>query len=243
MTGPAISIAEFAHPRVADSCAALYLNGHYPQAAFEAMKQVELALREVSLAPKKLPARLVIHRVFGGFRGLHLAVPAGPEYQRHAQNLFDGAFGYYRNYGAHEGDRIDKKTCIRILALASELLDLLLASERLLPSIEGVEGLVEAGLFSSTDEFRRCLEFFEYGHDCTDEVFDGYWEDLALAGISEEQERLLWDLGLVETNSRPFPERRARDLHDYIELIELSTFGRSLLEEVKQNTNASTTVS
>lgn len=176
----------------------------------------------------------MIQRVFGGFRGLHLAVPAGPEYQRHAQNLFDGAFGYYRNYGAHEGDRIDKRTCVRILALASELLDLLAASERSLPSIKGVEGLVETGLFGSTDEFRRCLEFYEHGHDCTGEVFDGYWEDLALAGISEEQERLLWDLGLVETH-RPFLEKGACDFYDHIELIELSTFGKSLLEEAKQD--------
>jgi uncharacterized protein (TIGR02391 family) len=230
-----VDLGELLHPRVTDSCAVLYGNGHYPQAAFEAMKQVELALREISLAPKNLAARKLIDRVFGGSRGLSLAVPFGPNYQIHAKNLFAGAFGYYRNYGAHDGERIDRKICARVLVLASELLDLLAASERTLPSAGGIEGLVEVGLFGSVEEFRQCLEFYEPGRYCPEETFDGYWEDLAHAGISEEQEKVFWDLGVTQCRSEALPEGSKWNLLD---VIELTPFGRALLQEISINSQA-----
>ncbi len=224
----ATDLEELLHPRIVNVCAALYRGGHYPQAAFEAMKQVELALREVSLAPRKVFGQRLVKRVFGEGRGISLVVPLGPEYQIYAQSLFEGAFGYYRNYGAHHDEKIDKKICGRVLVLASELLDLMAASERSLPSSGGVEGLIEVGLFSSAQEFHERLKFYELGHYCPGGVFDGYEESAAEAGFSEEQEKLFWDLGIIQCRSETLPDDHR---WGYLDIIELTLLGRSLLKE------------
>lgn len=204
------------HPRIASECTALYNNGHYPQAAFEAMKQVELELKEKTLAPRHVFGKRLVKRAFREGSGIYLKVPDGPDYQEDALKMFDGAFGYYRNYGAHDGKEIGPKVSARVLCLASELLALLDASETSLGHQKGVEGLIEAGVFSCFEEFVSCLRFFEVGHPCPEEVFDGYWEDIAMADISEEQEKLFWELEIVGWNW---------------EIIELTEFGRSLLAE------------
>ncbi len=231
----ATDLGELLHPRVLNSCAGLYRNGHYPQAAFEAMKQIELALREISLAPGKVYGQRLIKRVFGEGRGINLVVPLGPEYQIHAQKLFEGAFGYYRNDGAHHGEKVDQRICGRVLILASELLDLLGASERTISGIGGVEGLIEAGIFGSVEDFRRCLEFYDLGHYCPEEAFDGYWEALAYAGISEDQEKLFWDLGVIQCRQEIPPEGSR---WEFLDVIELTILGRSLLKEVSSESAA-----
>jgi uncharacterized protein (TIGR02391 family) len=225
----ATGLGELLHSRIIDSCGGLYRDGHYPQAAFEAMKQIELALREISLAPGKVYGQRLIKRVFGEGRGITLVVPLGPEYQIHAQKLFEGAFGYYRNYGAHNGENIDKKSCGRVLILASELLDMLGASERTISGSGGIEGLIESGLFGSVNNFRSCLEFYELGHCCPEETFDGYWEDLAHAGISDSQEKLFWDLGVIQCRQEIPPEGSR---WDFVDIIELTILGRSLLRDI-----------
>jgi uncharacterized protein (TIGR02391 family) len=211
------------HPQIASKCTALYADGHYPQAAFEAMKQVELELKERTLAPRHVFGKRLVKRAFREGRGIYLKVPAGPDYQQDALKMFEGAFGYYRNYGAHDGKEIDSGTSARVLCVASELLFLLAASERSLGHQKGVEGLIETGFFASHEEFAHCLRFFEPGHACPEEVFDGYWEDLAKANISEEQEKLFWELEIVGWNW---------------ETIELTAFGRSLLAEYTDRQNS-----
>lgn len=233
----ATDLSELLHRRVIDNCALLYRNGHFPQAALEAMKQVELALREKTLAPKKFFGRRLIKRTFKEERGIKLTVPLGPEYQEAASSLFEGAFGYYRNYTAHEGEKIDKLLCARVLILASELLDLLAASEKTLPSAGGVEGLVEYGFSKSHKDFGRCLEFYKTGHWIPDETFDGYLEDLASHGISQEQEQLMFELGLVECRS----EVSGTPDVDLIDIIELTPLGKSLLGEITDGEDSPST--
>lgn len=220
---------ELIHPRIIDSCSGLYRDGHYPQAAFEAMKQVELALKEISLAPRGVYGQRLIKRVFGEARGITLVVPLGSEYQLHAQKLFEGAFGYYRNDGAHRGGNVDKKICGRVLILASELLDLLGASTQTI-SAGGIEGLVESGIFNSVNHFRRCLEFYDLGHYCPEGTFDGYWEALAQAGISEAQEKVFWNLEVIQCRQEAPPQGSRWEFFD---VIELSTLGRSLLKDLQ----------
>lgn len=41
-----IDLDKLLHQRIIDKCQALYEDGHFPQAALEAMKQVEQALKE-----------------------------------------------------------------------------------------------------------------------------------------------------------------------------------------------------
>lgn len=224
----ATDLSELLHRRIADNCGRLYRDGYFPQAAFEAMKQVELALREKTVAPKNLFGRRLIKRAFKEGRGIKLTVSLGTEYQEHALNLFEGAFGYYRNYAAHDGEKIDKQICARILVVGSELLDLLTVSEKTLPSVGGVEGLVESGIFKSVADFRKCLEFYDKGHWIPEEAFDGYWEDLADNGISEQQEQLLFELNLVQCRSVD-PMQSG---FDTLDVIELTLLGRSLLNEI-----------
>jgi len=48
--------------------------------------------------------------------------------QLEAEKLFIAAFSYYRNYAVHDGLKIDKVVCLRVMTLARELLDLIGAS-------------------------------------------------------------------------------------------------------------------
>lgn len=223
----ATDLSELLHRRITENCSRLYQDGHFPQAAFEAMKQVELALRDITVAPKRFFGQRLIKRAFKEGRGIKLVVPLAPENQDHALSLFEGAFGYYRNYTAHEGEKIDKQLCARILVLASELLYLLNASERTLPGVGGIEGMVESGIFKSVADFKRCLKFYEDGYWIGDQVYDGYLEDLAHCEISEQQEQLFWELNLVQSRSVD-PMQSG---YDSLEVIELTPHGRLLLDE------------
>lgn len=53
------------HQRIIDKCMSPYKDGHFSHAAFESMKQVELALKEKSGTCKKLYGRNLIKAVFG----------------------------------------------------------------------------------------------------------------------------------------------------------------------------------
>src|SRR3990172_8734880 len=109
---------EVFHPRIVDSCLPLFNDGHYQHAALESMKQVEMALREKGIAPKDLFGKKLVSWVLGSGEHITLSVPLGDELQEKARTLFKGAFGYYRNYAAHDGIKIDKTICFRIMILA-----------------------------------------------------------------------------------------------------------------------------
>ena len=64
----------------------------------------------------------------GKYKTVKLRVPLGDDLQEQAKSYFASVFAYYRNYLAHDGSRIDKNSALRILVLASELLDLIDAS-------------------------------------------------------------------------------------------------------------------
>ena len=123
-----MNLDKFLHQRVIDKCKALYEDGHFSQAALESMKQVELALKErTEIGENLFGVRLVDH-ILGSGEGIKLKIPLGDELQEQAKLLFKGAFSYYRNYAAHDGSKIDETICIRVMMLASELLDLIAAS-------------------------------------------------------------------------------------------------------------------
>ena len=109
-----IQEGEVFHPRIVSSCLPLFRDGHYQHAALESMKQVEMALREKGIAPKDRFGDKLVNWVLGSGEHITLSIPLGNDLQEKARILFKGAFGYYRNYAAHDGAKIDKTICFRI---------------------------------------------------------------------------------------------------------------------------------
>jgi uncharacterized protein (TIGR02391 family) len=120
------------HPRIASVAQKLFRDGHYAQASFEALKAVELALRERSgldlsgreLAEKALagdPPRLAVSRHRGR---------TGSDEQEGVRFLFMGAMQGLRNPGGHELAALDRQEAIEQLAVAGLLMRWLDTSRR-----------------------------------------------------------------------------------------------------------------
>jgi len=60
-----IDIDKLLHQRIIDKCKPLYEDGHFPQTAFESVKQVELALKEESEVGEKLFGVRLVSQLFG----------------------------------------------------------------------------------------------------------------------------------------------------------------------------------
>jgi uncharacterized protein (TIGR02391 family) len=224
-----IELEELVHPRITEACAKLLEGGHFQHAALEAMKQVEIALREKSLAPSDRFGDRLVKWVLGSGQHMTLSVPLGEDLQDHARLLFRGAFSYYRNYAAHDGAKIDRKTCIRILMLGSELLDLIDASRRSFETIGGVQGLIDAGIFKDSEEFGSLLTFLD-GRTILEHDFGAHLEDLYEHGFNELQQEALFDFGLVK-----YQERMAENYLNgwtLVGWIELTGQGNKMLSEL-----------
>jgi uncharacterized protein (TIGR02391 family) len=208
----------------------LYKDGHFSHAAFESMKQVELALKEKSGTDEKLFGTRLVDTLLGSGKSIKLTIPLGDELQEQAKSLFKGAFSYYRNYAAHDGSKIDKVICIRIMVLASELLDLIAASSISFTEIGGVEGLIKNGIFAEESQI-TCLLSLLLSEYCPDDTFDGLFEDLAMKGYTDKQYQSVFDLGLIVykeyncdgANEFPYIEKIGR--------FELTPIGQQVLNK------------
>lgn len=185
------------HQRIIDKCMPVYRDGHFHLAAFESMKQVELALKEKSGTKEKLFGTRLVDTLLGSGKSIKLTVPFGDELQEQAKSLFKGAFSYYRNYTAHDGSKIDEMICIRIMVLASELLDLIAASSISFEEIGGAKGLIERGIFDKESQISDLLSFIS-SQVCPYGCFDGLFEDLCERGYTDHQCQFVFDLGLIE---------------------------------------------
>lgn len=190
------------HPRVLSHCKQLVIDGHYKHAALEAMTQVELALKEKSGVKKEFGVNLC-RSLFGKGDGIKLRVPFGDEMQAKAEDLFSSAFSYYRNYAAHDGSKIDRQTALRILVLASEMLDLIGASDVSFADIGGIPGLVKSGVFRDEASLCDLLRFLD-GYTFPDVVVDGLYEELALRGFGSQHVQALVETGLIEYLEQPY---------------------------------------
>jgi uncharacterized protein (TIGR02391 family) len=220
------------HQRIIDKCMSLYKDAHFPDAALESMKQVELALKEKSGTGKKPFGRNLAKTVFGSGQNIHLIIPLADDLQEDALELFKGAFGYYRNYAAHDGSKINKIICIRIMVLASELLDLIGASSISFTEIGGIKGLIKHGIFAEESQITDLLSFLS-SQACPDDCFDGLFEDLYEKGYTDHQFQSVFDLGLIEykykTMDYNFPGKPA-DL-DTLGWFELTPMGHMVLNK------------
>lgn len=197
-----VNFESLLHPRILLHCKKLYMHEHYKHAALEAMTQVELALKEKSAVKDKCGVNL-INSLFGDGKGIKLRVPFGDEMQKQAEALFKGAFSYYRNYCAHSGQKIDSQTCLRVMVLASELLDLIGASKLSFADVGGIEGLVKAGIFLNEKNVVDLLYLLD-GFSLPDEDLGRLEDTLLERGYSFHQIEPLIDTGLIEYVSEEY---------------------------------------
>ncbi len=191
-----IEANDFLHPRIIETCLPLFKDGHYQHVALESMKQVEMALRDKAIAPKELFGVHLVKWVMGNGEHITLAVSLGDDYQEKAQLLFKGAFGYYRNYAAHDGVKIDKVMSFRVMILASELLTLVAASNKSIEGIGGIDGLIKSGIFKSFQEFKDFLDFLD-GQQIIESDVSDYDIELEGRGFTKIQEQAMYEFGFV----------------------------------------------
>ncbi len=231
-----VSLEEMLHGRILAHCMPLYLDGHFRHAVREAMTQVELAMKEKSGVKDQYGVRLV-NTILGKGNGIKLVVPFGPEMQTQAHALFQAAFAYYRNYAAHDGSKIDNQHCLRIMILASELLDLINVSEVSFADIGGANGLIAKGVFASETEVHNLLEFLsEYVFP--EDAMDRFFEEMAQRGFTETQMKALIDTGLLDYKLEEVevPQGMRDDYDDPSEIIGsfcLTALGKHLLRDLE----------
>lgn len=227
-------------PRIQKHCLNLWQDKYYKHAAREAVVQVELALKEkglVSTDARKFGKTLVdsLFSVGGKHKAVKLRVPLGEELQHQARDYFKAVFGYYRNYLAHDGSRVDQKSCLRILVIASELLDLIDASSLSYSDIGGVEGLLQTGIFVNEEQLlgvlTKCENYTLIGHDAS-----GLREDLFMeyAAMDEHLDSIL-ELDLVRYNDTGLltPDFWGRDVVEEGGWLELTDLGWKIVNEIE----------
>ena len=224
----AINLSGLVHPRVQQYCFPLLESSAYKHAALEAMTHVENALRERGLAPADKYGQDLVNWVLGAGHHITLLVPLGDQLQEQARLLFRGAFAYYRNYAAHDGAMIDERTCVRILILASELLDLVDASTRSYERIGGLDGLVELRLFKDRQQITSLLHFLN-GNTVVESDFGALHEALFEQGFTETQMDTLFEYGLLKYHESEVPGATPTDWI-LVGFIDLTALGVRALE-------------
>jgi len=127
-----------------------------------------------------------------------LKIPFGDTLQKAAYKYFDSVREYYRNTTTHELIHFDYKNCVRVLIIASELLDIIEASVMPFKGLETVDDLVKKRTFKDRINFFEVLNWLE-GQYFVDEVYDGFFEEKANKGITDEQYETMFEFGLLET--------------------------------------------
>jgi hypothetical protein len=225
------AISELLVPRILKHCLLLFQAGFFKNAAHDAMVQVEIALKQKGKITNKTFGANLIGNLFAGQKGVRLRVPLGEELQGEAESYFRGVFSYYRNYTAHDGSKIDEKLALRILILASELLELINASELTLEDSGGVEGLIRIGEFGTADRLGFLLRMLDH-YSMFAGSYEGLYENLAANGFSETELEQAIELDLVEMHSGAVETFAGRDEMEVMEWFELTERGQEALETI-----------
>jgi len=207
------------HPRIRTACERLFLDAHFPQAAAEAFKQVELALKERTGYRNLCGVRLV-QRTFQRGPGIRLVTPLGEDAQKAAAAYCQAAFTYYRNHAVHDGRGIDEAVCSRCLIVATELLEMVGASAVRFDTVEELGQLAAAIGIAGLESLRELLRFLD-GYVIVDDVLDGLYEELAERGWGDFVLEFVFDTGLAEYVGGKLP---ATPLHPMEDGVELATF-------------------
>ena len=113
------------HPRIDARVYPSFLRGAYDTAVFEALREVEIAVREAaSFGPEKYGTGLM-RDAFGPPNGPLVDKTAPPAEQEAIAHLFAGAIGLYKNPASHRAEIVSNPTeAAEIIMLASHLLRL-----------------------------------------------------------------------------------------------------------------------
>ncbi len=225
-----IDIKKLLAPRIKKHCLSLYQSGEYKHASREAMVQVELALRERGRLGSESFGKGLIQRLFKGHQGVLLRVPLGDDLQEVAQKYFEGVFSYYRNYTAHDGARIDELSSLRILVVASELLEMLNASALTISDRGGIEGIVRLVNCGTSQRLLELLRLLD-GYWMPELTYDGLFEDLYKSGFNDDHLESIIEIGLIEmskfTGEDPWNEKP-----ETMERFNLTELGRQVLKNM-----------
>jgi uncharacterized protein (TIGR02391 family) len=114
---------ESLHPRIADTVWSAFLRGDYDVAVFQAMKAVEVYVREAAKLPDSLLGVKLARNAFDPANG-PLTDPAAEAGEKEARSaLFAGALGSYKNPHSHRHVPLtDPQETIEILMFANHLL-------------------------------------------------------------------------------------------------------------------------
>jgi uncharacterized protein (TIGR02391 family) len=111
------------HPRIADKVWAAFLRGDYDIAVLQAMKTVEVAVREAAALPNSVLGVPLMRTAFHPATG-QLTDPSADGGEKEARMaLFAGAIGSYKNSLSHRDvDFSDPQEAIEVIMLANHLL-------------------------------------------------------------------------------------------------------------------------
>lgn len=110
------------HPLVLNAVAAEFLAGRYDTAVFNALREIEIAVRNVAGFAATDIGDALMRRAFHEDTG-PLTDRAAPTAERQAlAHLFAGTFGYYRNATGHRHVGIEPAEAAEIITLASLLM-------------------------------------------------------------------------------------------------------------------------
>jgi uncharacterized protein (TIGR02391 family) len=114
---------EALHPRIADKVWGAFMRGEFDVAVFQAMKAVEVAVRDAAGFTDADHSTDMIARAFNERNGPLRDQTAQTAEQIALRNLFAGAYGFFRNPLAHRDvDLTDPAEAIEVVMLANHLL-------------------------------------------------------------------------------------------------------------------------
>ncbi len=157
--------------------------------------------------------------------------------QKDACQYLLGVFSYYRNYTVHDGSKIDESHCIKIMILASDIMDLIDVSTKSITADGGCEELVEIKLFPNVKKIAELLRLLE-SIPIIDDTVDGLFESLYSNGFTDKQYEAIFDYGLGGYVFEPYASNQDERMSDpylpeEIGWFELTDLGKSILKEIE----------
>jgi uncharacterized protein (TIGR02391 family) len=114
---------ELLHPSIADSVWTSFVRGEYDTAVFQAMRQVEIAMRRATDADPSVPAVNTARAAFKPEVGMLTDASAPPGEQHGMMDLFAGAMGALKNPHSHRWVDFDSPAdAAAVVVFASQLL-------------------------------------------------------------------------------------------------------------------------